>query len=91
MEFLHKQQIEHLETLKRNVSSPLERQMFHDILVSVLDSSSHCTMTGNMVRIEMNFLRYKKYMKLVVEPERFEGPREADEPKIISISEFQTG
>lgn len=88
MQFTHQQQIEYLETQKRQVASPLERTMLHDILVSVLDSKSHRTVTGNMVRCEMNYSRYKRYMTLVVEPERFEGPREVDEPRIINVLEL---
>lgn len=89
MEFTHNQQIEHLETLQHEAKSPLERTMLNDIRVSVLDSRSHRTMSGNMIRVEMNYERYKKYMKLVVEPERYEGPREANEIKIISAFELQ--
>jgi hypothetical protein len=88
MNFSHGMQVEHLETLKRNTSSPLERQMLHDILLSVLDSKSHITLSGNMIRCEMNLLRYKKYMKLVIEPERIEGPKLPGENPIITALEL---
>lgn len=88
MQFTHEQQIEHLEDLKRQATSPIERTILHDILISVLDSKSHRTITGNMIRCEMNYARYKKYMVLVVEPERFEGPKQAFEEKIISVHQI---
>lgn len=70
MQFTHKQQIEYLESLKREAGSPLERTMLHDILISVLDSKSHRVIVGGMVHCTMNYARYKKYMVDVVTPER---------------------
>ncbi|MBN2747421.1 MAG: hypothetical protein JXR34_11905 [Bacteroidales bacterium] len=64
--------------------------MISSIITSVLDSKSHVTISGNMIRCEMNLARYKKYMKLVVEPERIEGPKEITESPIITALELNS-